>query len=59
MEEEKGEEQQKQALLRFKLGNVGNHVEEILQKLLQMAVSDLSPVVRICIVRGLDERYDA
>mmetsp|Transcript_15876 Transcript_15876/g.34202 ORF Transcript_15876/g.34202 Transcript_15876/m.34202 type:complete len:1004 (+) Transcript_15876:2382-5393(+) len=44
--------------IRFKLGNVGSHVEEILQKLLRMAVSDLSPVVRLCIVRGLDERYD-
>lgn len=45
--------------IHFKSGNVGSHVEEILQKLLCMAVSDLSPIVRLCIVRGLDERYDA
>jgi len=45
--------------LRFKYGNVsGELFEEVLQKLLRMAVSDVSPVVRLCIVRGLDERYD-
>lgn len=45
---------------RFILGGVsGSHFEEVLHKLLCMAVSDLSPIVRLCIVRGLDERYDA
>ena len=44
----------------FKLGGVsGSYFEEVLYKLLRMAVSDLSPIVRLCIVRGLDERYDA
>ncbi|KAL7543713.1 hypothetical protein ACHAXR_013532 [Thalassiosira sp. AJA248-18] len=54
--DEKGE----QLRLRFNLGNgnVSCLTEEILQKLLRMTVSDLSPVVRLCIVRGLDERYD-
>ena len=46
-------------VLQFKFGDVsGGLFEEVLQKLLRMAVSDLSPVVRLCIVRGLDERYD-
>ena len=53
----RGETQQ--SLLRFKLGNVASLTEELLQKLLRMAVSDLSPVVRLCIVRGLDSRYDS
>mmetsp|Transcript_20902 Transcript_20902/g.45314 ORF Transcript_20902/g.45314 Transcript_20902/m.45314 type:complete len:3366 (+) Transcript_20902:339-10436(+) len=54
------EEEEEESLLRFKLGDVsGSFLEEILQKLLRMAVSDLSPVVRLCIVHGLDERYDA
>ena len=33
-------------------------IEEVLTKLLQVAVSDPSPIVRLCVVRGLDERYD-
>lgn len=46
-------------ILSFRLGNVsGSYVEEILQKLLRISVSDLSPVVRLCVVSGLDERYD-
>ncbi|KAL7500860.1 hypothetical protein ACHAWT_010361 [Skeletonema menzelii] len=46
-------------ILSFRLGSVsGGYVEEILQKLLRIAVSDLSPVVRLCVVSGLDERYD-
>lgn len=45
---------------RFQLGGAsGSLFEECIQKLLRMAVSDLSPVVRLCIVRGLDARYDA
>lgn len=32
-------------------------MEEVLQKLLRMASSDSSPVVRLCVIRGLDERY--
>lgn len=47
-------------LLDYNLGNVsGSLMEEVLQKLLRMAVSDLSPIVRLCVVRGLDERYDS
>jgi hypothetical protein len=34
-------------------------LEEVLQKLLRVAVSDSSPVVRNCIVRAFDERYDS
>lgn len=54
-------QQQSSALLRSKPDNFvsGTHVEEILEKLLRMAVSDASPLVRLCIVRGFDERYDA
>jgi len=33
-------------------------LEEVLQKLLRVAVSDSSVVVRNCIVRAFDERYD-
>jgi len=45
---------------RFQLCGVSASLfEEVLHKLLRMAVSDLSPIVRLCIVRGLDERYDA
>jgi FKBP12-rapamycin complex-associated protein len=55
-----GNEKREQSLPQFKLGGVsGSHFEEVLHKLLRMAVSDLSPIVRLCIVRGLDERYDA
>jgi tetratricopeptide (TPR) repeat protein len=47
------------SILSFRVGSVsGSYVEEILQKLLRIAVSDLSPVVRLCVVSGLDERYD-
>eukprot|EP00985_Skeletonema_marinoi_P034756 scaffold44750_cov204-Skeletonema_marinoi.AAC.1 len=47
------------SILSFRLGSVsGSYVEEILQKLLRISVSDLSPVVRLCVVSGLDERYD-
>lgn len=53
------ENEEQQSLLRFKFGDVsGDLFEEVLQKLLRLAVSDISPVVRLCIVRGLDERYD-
>jgi len=34
-------------------------LEEVLQKLLRVAVSDASPRVRNCIVRAFDERYDS
>ncbi len=34
-------------------------VEEVIQKLLSVAVSDASPVVRNSIIRALDERYDS
>ena len=34
-------------------------LEEVLQKLLRVAVSDSSPIVRNCIVRSFDERYDS
>ncbi|KAG7341979.1 phosphatidylinositol 3- and 4-kinase [Nitzschia inconspicua] len=33
-------------------------IEEVLAKLLQVAVSDPSPAVRLCIVKALDSRYD-
>ena len=57
--EDANKENMKQSVLQFKFGDVsGGLFEEVLQKLLRMAVSDLSPVVRLCIVRGLDERYD-
>jgi FKBP12-rapamycin complex-associated protein len=36
----------------------GRVVEEVLTKLIQVAVSDPSPVLRLCVVRALDERYD-
>lgn len=46
-------------LLDFNLGHVSTSLmEEVLQKLLRLAVSDLSPVVRLCVIRGLDSRYD-
>lgn len=58
--EDAGNDKREQSPPRFKLGGVsGSHFEEVLHKLLRMAVSDLSPIVRLCIVRGLDERYDA
>ena len=54
-----GKRAKKGNILSFRLGSVsGSYVEEILQKLLRIAVSDLSPVVRLCVVSGLDERYD-
>ena len=37
----------------------GRVTEEVLKKLLQVAVSDPSPVVRLCVVRALDSRFDA
>lgn len=33
-------------------------IEEVLSRLLQVAVSDSSSIVRLCLVRALDERYD-
>ena len=33
-------------------------VEDVLEKLLQVSVSDTSSLVRLCIVRALDARYD-
>jgi tetratricopeptide (TPR) repeat protein len=33
-------------------------IEDVLDVILQVAVSDPSPVVRLCIVRALDARYD-
>lgn len=41
---------------------VGSHsgriIEDVLETLLRVAVSDPSPVVRLCVVRALDSRYD-
>lgn len=41
---------------------VGSHsgriIEDVLDTLLRVAVSDPSPVVRLCVVRALDSRYD-
>ena len=41
---------------------VGSHsgrvIEEVLETLLRIAVSDPSPIVRLCVVRALDVRYD-
>ena len=46
-------------ILQMRLGGAsGALVEEVLQKLLTAVVSDLSPLVRNCIVRALDARYD-
>jgi len=46
-------------ILQMRLGGPsGALVEEVLQKLLCAVVSDLSPLVRNCIVRALDARYD-
>ena len=54
-----GKNVKEESILSFRVGSVsGSYVEEILQKLLRIAVSDLSPVVRLCVVSGLDERYD-
>jgi hypothetical protein len=39
-------------------GYSGMIVEDVLQKLLRVAVSDPSPTVRLCVVRALDSRYD-
>jgi hypothetical protein len=48
------------SIVRLNLGDVSECLtEEILQKLLRMAVSDSAPDVRLSIVCGLDERYDA
>lgn len=48
------------SLLRFDLSWVSASImEEVLQKLLRMAASDSSPAVRLCVIRGLDNRYDA
>jgi len=33
-------------------------IEDILKILLRVAVSDPSPMVRLCVVQGLDQRYD-
>lgn len=46
------------SLLLFELStDSASIMEEVLQKLLRMASSDSSPVVRLCVIRGLDERY--
>lgn len=46
------------SLLHFELSAESTSLmEEILQKLLRMATSDSSPIVRLCVIRGLDERY--
>ncbi len=51
--------QNSNTLLEFNLGHVSaSLMEEVLQKLLRLAVSDMSPVVRLCVIRGLDCRYD-
>jgi tetratricopeptide (TPR) repeat protein len=34
-------------------------VEAVLKRLLRVATSDPSPVVRLCVIRALDSRYDA
>jgi FKBP12-rapamycin complex-associated protein len=39
-------------------GYSGMIVEEILQGLVQIAVADSSAIVRLCVVRALDSRYD-
>jgi FKBP12-rapamycin complex-associated protein len=42
------------------LGTASTSVlEDVLQKLLRVAVADASPIVRHCIVRAFDERYDS
>ena len=47
------------AAMKRRLGiHSGRVVEEVLTKLIQVSVSDPSPVVRLCVVRALDERYD-
>lgn len=47
------------AVLCGTLGTASGHViEDVLRELLQVAVSDPSPVVRLCVVRALDSRYD-
>jgi FKBP12-rapamycin complex-associated protein len=37
----------------------GGIVEDMLRRLLRVAISDQSPIVRLCVVRALDSRYDA
>jgi tetratricopeptide (TPR) repeat protein len=39
-------------------GHSGRIIEDVLDTLLRVAVSDPSPVVRLCVVRALDSRYD-
>jgi hypothetical protein len=39
-------------------GHSGRIIQDILDTLLRVAVSDPSPVVRLCVVRALDKRYD-
>ena len=43
---------------RFLGTHSGKVVEEVLTRLLQVTISDPSPVLRLCVVRALDERYD-
>eukprot|EP00934_Nitzschia_sp_Nitz4_P000121 Nitzschia sp. Nitz4//scaffold14_size191712//162960//172475//NITZ4_001752-RA/size191712-snap-gene-0.144-mRNA-1//1//CDS//3329537014//121//frame0 len=38
-------------------GFSANVIESVLRQLLRVAVADTSPVVRLCVVRALDERY--
>ena len=46
------------SLLMFELSaDSASIVEEVLQQLVKLGTSDSSPVVRLCIIRGLDERY--
>jgi serine/threonine-protein kinase mTOR len=47
------------AAIKCRLGtHSGRVVEGVLMRLLEVAVSDPWPVVRLCVVRALDERYD-
>ena len=36
----------------------GKIIQDVLDTLLRVAVSDPSPVVRLCVIRALDKRYD-
>ncbi len=46
-------------IMKYRLGQASTMLlEEVLQKLLRVAVSDPSQFVRNCIVRAFDERYD-
>lgn len=57
------ESQNEDSTMLYQSSNLGASsvaiVEEVIQKLLSVAVSDASPVVRNSIIRALDERYDS